>query len=86
MEVPRLGIISKPQRGLSSLSNARSFNPLPWARNQIHTSAGTIAAAVGFLVLYATVGTPCLFVFLFLFLFFCLWKENCYIQVGDLRC
>ena len=41
-----------------SCGNARSFNPLCWAREWTHTSTVTQTAAVRFLIHCTTVGTP----------------------------
>ena len=65
MEVPRLGLESKPQLQIcQSYSSARSFNLPHQAGNQTHTSAATLAAAVRFLTHYTTVGTPHIMLFL----------------------
>lgn len=40
--------------------NARFFNPLWWARDQIHTSSVIPATSTGFLTCYGTAGTPIL--------------------------
>ena len=62
------GISKFPGQGLNlrhsrcdlhcSCSNAQSFNPPFWTRDQIHTSTANRDAAVGFLTHCATVVTP----------------------------
>ena len=50
-----------PGQGLNlshSCSNAVSFNPLHWARDQTHTSSATQAAVVSFLTFSSAVGMP----------------------------
>ena len=52
-----------PGQGLNpghshSCSNTNSFDPLPWAGNQTHASAGTRATAVRFFTHCTTAGTP----------------------------
>ena len=59
MEIPGPGIESKLQLWLRCCCHhAGSFNPLHWAGLQAWASTTTWAAAVRFLTLYATVGTP----------------------------
>ena len=42
----------------AAVATARSFSPLQWAGDWIHTSAVTQAAAARFLIHWATVGSP----------------------------
>lgn len=56
------GIWNFPNQGVNqscSYSNTGYFNSLGQARNQIHASTVTWAAAVGFLTHCITEGTPC---------------------------
>ena len=61
------GIWKFPGQGLNlshsynqchSCSNARSFNPSCWSRDQTHASGATQAAAIRFLTQHTTAGTP----------------------------
>ena len=64
MDVPMPGAESKPHlRPTPQLQQCWTLNPLCQAEDQTRTSTATQAATVGFLIHYATVGTPneCIF-------------------------